>query len=225
MRDASSCATESLWFGFGLRVLLLAIALVTIGCGSDPGGEFISGNVQNNQLPIAGAQQRLLDGFSSFKSGGYTAARDTFLQITSDSSSVATDKAEAYAGMGFCDVRLKGSQNGIPSFQQALVLDSKNQDARVGLAGALISRGATADIAQAIDLLQGIDPGNAEFVYTDKYGIGIKNAEVHALLAYALFVSGDHAGATTQMGIARRLDPNYNNTNVGQILNVISFIP
>ncbi|MBI4863328.1 MAG: hypothetical protein HY815_24140, partial [Candidatus Riflebacteria bacterium] len=59
----------------------------------------------------------------------------------------------------------------------------------------------------------------------DKYGVGIKNAEVHAMLAYAMFVAGDQTGSKTQIGIARRLDPNYNNTNVGQIINVISFIP
>ena len=206
------------------QLVVIAATLFLMGCGSDPGGEFITGDTKNNQLPIAGAQQKLVEAFSSFKSGAYTQARDNFLRIISDSPTAA-DKAEAQAGVGFCDVRLKGSQDGIAEFEAALLTDSKNQDARVGLAGALISRGAPTDILRAIDLIKGIDATTPEFVYTDKYGTGITNAEVHALLGYALFVSGDQAGAQTQIGIARRLDPNFANTNVGQIINVISFIP
>lgn len=205
-------------------VLLVVFAVALIGCGSDPGGDFIVGDTKSSQLPISGPQQKLVEGFTQFKNGAFTTARDLFLKILGDSPSAA-DRAQALAGVGFCDVRLKGSQDGIAEFEQAIATDSKNQDARVGLAGALISRGAPTDILRAIELLQGIDPGNPEFVYTDKFGTGIKNAEVHALLAYALFVSGDQAGAQTQIAIARRLDPNFNSTNVGQIINVISFIP
>ena len=203
---------------------VLSGGALLIGCGSDPGGSFTTGTIQNNQLPIVGASQKLTDAYSQFKSGAFSAARDSFLKIISDNPTPA-EKAQALSGAGFCDVRLKGSQNGIAEFQQGHATDPNNQDSRVGLAGALISRGAPADILQAVDLLQGIDPGNPSFTYVDKFGIGITNAEVHALLAYALFVSGDQTGANTQIGIARRLDPNFNNTNVGQIINVISFIP
>ena len=208
-------------------LVLLVIATgswVLLGCGSDPGGSFIAGNQEANQLPITGPAQKLTEAFGQFKSGSFTVARDNFLKILGDSPNAA-DRAQALAGVGFCDVRLRGSQDGIAEFEQALGVDSKNQDARVGLAGALISRGAPTDILRAIDLIQGIDPGNVEFHYVDKFGTGIKDAEVHALLAYALFVSGDQAGSQTQIAIARRLDPNFNNTNTGQIINVISFIP
>jgi tetratricopeptide (TPR) repeat protein len=208
-----------------MTVLVIATAAVFLtGCGSDPGGDFINGSNQANQLPISGPQQKLQEGFGLYKAGSFTQARDVFLKIIGDSPSAA-DRAQALAGVAFTDVRLKGSQDGIAEFEQALTADSKNQDARVGLAGALISRGAPTDILRSIELIQGIDPGNPDFVYTDKFGTGIKNAEVHALLAYALFVSGDQAGAQTQIAIARRLDPNFTNTNVGQIINVISFIP
>lgn len=205
-------------------ILVAAWAAVLTGCGSDPGGDFIVGDKQNSQLPISGPAQKLTEAFDRFRTGAFTTARDLFLKILEDSPSPA-DRAQALAGVGFCDVRLRGSQDGIAEFEQALTIDSKNQDARVGLAGALISRGAPTDILRAIDLIQGIDPGNPEFTYVDRFGTGIKNAEVHALLAYALFVSGDSAGSQTQIGIARRLDPNFNNTNTGQIINVISFIP
>ena len=208
-----------------LMVALLAPFVgVLAGCGSDPGGNFIVGTPSANQLPITGPAQKLTEAFADFKAGSFTVARDKFLVILGDSPNAA-DRAQALSGVGFCDVRLKGSQNGIAEFEQALTVDSKNQDARVGLAGALISRGAPTDITRAIDLIQGIDPGNPDFVYVDKFGTGIKPAEVHALLAYALFVSGDQSGSQTQIGIARRLDPNFANTNTGQIINVISFIP
>lgn len=212
------------WLRWTLPPLIAGFALLLVGCGSDTGGDYILGDTTNSQLTIVGSTEKLKEAFSVFSSGGYTQARELFLTIISDSAK-ASDKAQAYAGVGFCDVRLKGSQDGIAEFEQALATDSSNQDARVGLAGALISRGASADILRAIELIQGISPGDPNFVYTDTYGTGIKNAEVHALLAYALFVSGDQTGATTQIGIARKLDPNFNTTNVGQIINVISFIP
>lgn len=207
-----------------LTVLVASWAGILAGCGSDPGGDFVTGDSSANQLPISGPAQKLTEAFTDFKAGSFTVARDKFLVILNDSPNAA-DRAQALAGVGFCDVRLKGSQDGISEFEQALTVDSKNQDARVGLAGALISRGSPTDIARAIDLIQGIDPGNPDFTYVDKFGTGIKNAEVHALLGYALFVSGDQAGSLVQVGIARRLDPNFANTNTGQILNVISFIP
>lgn len=207
-----------------ITVLVASWAGVLAGCGSDPGGDFIVGDKQNSQLPISGPAQKLTEAFTDFKAGSFTIARDKFLVILGDSPNAA-DRAQALAGVGFCDVRLKGSQDGIAEFEQALTVDSKNQDARVGLAGALVSRGAPTDILRATELIQGIDPGNPDFKYVDKFGTGIKNAEVHALLAYALFVNGDQAGATVQIGIARREDPNFANTNTGQILNVISFIP
>jgi len=207
-----------------LTIAIAGAARMLVGCGSDPGGDFIQGSQATSTLPITGPSQLLTTAFASFKSGAFTTARDQFTTILGDSPN-ASDRAQAEAGVAFCDVRLKGSQDGISEFEQALTFDSKNQDARVGLAGALVSRGAPADILRAIDLLEGIDPGNPNFVYTDKFGTGIKNAEVHALLGYALFVSGDQAGANTQVGIAKQLDPNFANTNTGQIINVISFIP
>lgn len=212
-------------FKRGLMLMVLASWMAALtGCGSDPGGDFIVGDKSNSQLPISGPAQKLIEAFNSFKAGSYTTARDQFLIILGDSPNAA-DRAEAQAGVAFCSVRLLGSQAGIADFEKGLLSDSKNQDCRVGLAGALVSRGAPADILRAIDLIQGIDPGNAEFTYVDTFGTGIKNAEVHALLAYALFVSGDSVNSQVQIGIARRLDPNFDKTNTGQIINVISFIP
>jgi hypothetical protein len=84
---------------------------------------------------------------------------------------------------------------------------------------------APTDILNAIALIEGIDPGNPNFTYVDKFGIGITNAQVHALLAYAYFVSGNQGDSKTQLSIATTLDPNFATNNVGQIINVISFIP
>ncbi|MBI4863327.1 MAG: hypothetical protein HY815_24135, partial [Candidatus Riflebacteria bacterium] len=125
----------------GVKLFIVGFLWVLVGCGSDPGGDFIVGDIKNSQLPIAGAQKKLQEAFDLFKNGAYTQAREGFLKVLGDQPS-PTDRAEALAGVGFCDVRLKGSQDGIAEFEQALATDSKNQDARVGLAGALISRGS-----------------------------------------------------------------------------------
>jgi len=208
----------------GLILLLPTLIAILAGCGSDPGGDFVIGDIDQAQLPISGASQKIADAFGLLRAGSATQSRELFNKVLTDSPSTS-DRALAWAGVGFADVRLKGSQDGINEFETALGIDSSSPEARVGLAGALISRGANLDVLRSIELLQGLGPNNPEFIYQDRFGLGISNAEVHALLAYALFVSGDQAGSNTQANIARRLDANFANTNVGNILDVISFIP
>ncbi|MBI2943441.1 MAG: tetratricopeptide repeat protein [Candidatus Wallbacteria bacterium] len=203
---------------------LAAITMAMLGCGADPGGEFVNGDFTNNVAPIVGASGKITQAYGLFKQGNFSGAAQVFNQVLADNP-IAGERAEALAGLGFSNVRLKGSSNGIANFEEALKVDSRNADARVGLGGALISRGSSDDIRRAIDALQGISPGNPEFRFVDQYGIGIADAEVHALLAYALFVNGDRSASASQAALARSRDSANANTSVDQILKVLGFIP
>lgn len=203
---------------------LAAITMIMLGCGADPGGEFVNGDFTSNVAPVVGASGKIVQGYGLFKQGNFTGAAVVFNQVLADNP-VAAERAEALAGLGFSNVRLKGSAAGIPNFQDALKVDSHNSDARVGLGGALVSRGTADDIRTSIDTIQGISPGNTEFVFKDQYGIGITDAEVHALLAYALFVNGDRAASASQAALARSRDAQNQNTTVDQILKVLGFLP
>ncbi len=203
---------------------LLAIAIGMVGCGADPGGEFVNGDFTDRVAPVLGASSKIEQAYGLFKSGNYSGAAAIFNQVLADNP-VASERAEALAGLGFSNVRLKGSASGIANFEEALRVYPKNQNARVGLGGALISRGGSDDIKRSITTLQGIDPANPSFVYTDQFGIGITDAEVHALLAYALFVDGDRSASANQASLARSRDAQNQNTSVDQIVKVLGFIP
>lgn len=208
----------------GLMLILVSFIGVMNGCGSDPGGELAIGDIEQTQLPISGVSQKMSEAYGLLRNGAFTQARDLFNLIISDNPTTE-QRGQAQAGAGFSDVRLRGSQDGIREFELALEADPRNPEARVGLAGALVSRGNSLDLERARELLEGLDPGNPNFIFADRFGLGIPNAEVHALLAYVLFVTGRQADAEVQAGIARRLDPSFATTNVGKILDVISFIP
>lgn len=207
-----------------LTILGLTVTLGVFGCGANPGGEFIDGDVGDIGLPVNGVTQRVQQAYQYLAAGSYNAARATFNEALADRPT-AQQKSQALVGVGFCDARTLGTSEGMAEFTDAYAEDHSNPDARVGYAGALITRGSQADIALAVQLLEGLDPSNVNFVYTDRFGLGISNAEVHALLAYAYKANGDTLKSAQQADIARTLDASLSNTAVDQILDVLSFIP
>jgi len=206
---------------------LLAVAALSVtllGCGAEPGGDFLDGDTFDQQMPISGALQKIAQAYDLLASGSISSARQSFLVVVEDRPKAA-DLSMAKVGVGFCDVRTLGSSEGLAEFEEAFTADPTNPDARVGLAGALISRGKPEDVRRAVTLLEEIDKGNTNFVYTDRWKLGISNAEVHALLAYAYRLTGDKDKSRVQADIARALDANLDDTTVDQILSVLEFIP
>jgi len=89
----------------------------------------------------------------------------------------------------------------------------------------LAGQASSEDITEAVSLLEGIEAGNQNFTYEDRFKLGISNAEVHALLAYAYRLAGQKDKSKVQADIARALDANMDDTTVDQILSVLDFIP
>jgi hypothetical protein len=210
--------------GKGALVASAILMMGLLGCGADPGGSFLDDGFTNQSLPIGGVLEQIQLGYQDLKNESYTGARGRFLRIIGDGPQ-NSDASMAWAGVGFTDTRQLGTAEGIAEFETAFELDNSNPDARVGLAGALISRGEPADIDRAVTLLEGLDSGNPSFTYADRFGLGISNAEVHALLAYALRVDGQVEKSNTQKDIAGNLDANVDDTTVDQILTVLAFLP
>lgn len=205
-----------------LTVLGALLSITLMGCGANPGAEFGDDFVYD-QIP-SGVDNQITQGYDSLASGANSSARLAFNVVINDNPSDVQESL-AYVGVGYVDTRDQGSSEGIAEFARAHDLDDTNPDARVGYAGALITRGRTDDITQAISLIEGIDSGNPNFVYTDRFKLGITNAEVHALLAYSYKAAGRDAESAMQAGIANQLDASVDNTTVDQILEVLSFIP
>ena len=207
-----------------LSLLSLSITLGIFGCGANPGAEFVDGDIGDYGLPINGVTQKVQQGYQYLAAGSYNAARTTFEQVLADRPT-SEQRSQALIGVAYSDARTLGTAEGMAEFKEGYETDNSNPDARVGYAGALITRGTQDDIILAVQLLEGLDPGNANFVYEDRFNLGITNAEVHALLAYAYRAAGEETKSDQQAAIARTLDANMDNTAVDQILDVLSFIP
>ena len=208
-----------------VRIFSILISLIVLGCGAAPGGDSLDGANGDLGLPLSGAEAKVETSWTLFKDGSISAAKQSFQQVIASDDATATDMAEAYAGIGWVNVKQSGSSAGIADFRTALVKDGTQDDARVGLAGALISKGTRADVDEAATIIEGIDSGNTQFTYVDRFNVGVTNAEVHAMLAYAYFVQGNRLKADQQMAIARDLDAEFSGTAVDQIDEVLSFIP
>ncbi|MCO4782649.1 MAG: hypothetical protein KC646_10035 [Candidatus Cloacimonetes bacterium] len=208
-----------------IRIFTLLLSLVLFGCGAAPGGDSLDGANGDFGLPLSGATQNNNTSWSLFKDGSYSSSQQTFQQTLNTQDASSAELADAYAGIGWAQVKLTGSASGMDSFRQALAKNSNQPEARVGLAGALISKGTKDEITEAVSILEGIDPNNSNFTFYDRYKIGVSNAEAHALLAYAYFVKGDRTKANAQMSIASNLDAQYSGTTVDQIAEILQFIP
>ncbi|PCJ19832.1 MAG: hypothetical protein COB02_06500 [Candidatus Cloacimonadota bacterium] len=208
-----------------LRIFTLILSLILMGCGAAPGGDSLDGANGDFGLPLSGATQNNNTSWSLFKDGSYSSSQQTFLQTLNTESASSAELADAHSGIGWSKVKLTGSASGIQSFRDALAKNSNQPEARVGLAGALISKGTKEEISEAVTVLEGIDPNNSNFTFFDRYNIGVSNAEAHALLAYAYFVKGDRTKANVQIKVASDLDAQFSGTTVDQIAEILQFIP
>lgn len=208
-----------------IRFFALIISLGILGCGASPGGDSLDGANGDLGLPLSGAAAKVQTSWSLFKDGSLSAAKQSFQQVASSSDATSKDLADAHAGIGWVNVKQSGSSAGISDFRASLAKDASQPDARVGLAGALISKGTRTDIDEVVEVLSGIDPGNPNFTYVDEFNTGVSNAEAHAMLAYAYFVQGNRAKADEQIKIASDLDAEFSNTPVDQIREILAFIP
>jgi Tfp pilus assembly protein PilF len=207
------------------RIIAILLSLIMLGCGAAPGGDSLDGANGDIGLPLSGASQKITESWNLFKDGSYSSSKAMFEQSLSSGDAVSSEIADAYAGIGWCNVKLNGSASGISDFRNAINTKTSQAEARVGLAGALLSKGTKADIDEAVTVLEGIDPNNANFTFNDQFNTGVSNAEVHAMLAYGYFVQGNRTKSEQQMAIARDLDSEYSGTTVDQIDEVLSFIP
>jgi Tfp pilus assembly protein PilF len=210
---------------FRVRLITLIVSLCLLGCGAAPGGDSLDGANGDIGMPLSGAAQNNSTAWSLFKDGSYSGAKTAFNKTIASTEATATELADAYAGLGWCEMKLNGSNESIAHFRSALAKSSTQKDARVGLGGALLSLGTRDAVDESVTVLTGIDTGNANFQYVDNYNTGVSNAEAHAMLAYGYFVQGNRTKADQHMAIARDLDSQYAGTTVDQIDEVLSFIP
>ncbi len=202
---ASGCGSGG---GSGRYTIPPEIPTPGTGGGGTGGGTGGTGETDPDSL--------IASGWEDFRYGAYSSAINKFNEVLTISNISEEQRVQAYNGLGWSLTKSSGVESGYSSFTQAA---STNNEARIGLAAALMQRGQLAGFKQAIQVLEQIGLQNTAFVFQPTHQVGVSNAEAHAMLAFCYFWRnelGDHDKARAQINVARAEDSS-NDSSVAQI--------
>ncbi|MBQ2591722.1 MAG: hypothetical protein II567_00395 [Candidatus Riflebacteria bacterium] len=211
---------------------IMAVALtLSIGCGSSSGtgrysvpSDIISGGGGSGHgsggsggggIVETDVDSLIASGWEDFRYGAYSSAISKFNEALLNSGISDSQKASAYNGLGWALTKSSGSESGYSAFTQASGL---NDEAKIGLAAALMQRGTKTACQQAASLLESLGLKETSTVFTAIHPIGVTNAGAHAMLAWCYFIIGNEDGARTQITFARAADGTADSA-VNQIYN------
>jgi hypothetical protein len=211
-----------------LAFLFVIVFVTSNGCGGSGGsaGRYVipgdipdaTGTGTGTGINVTDPDALITSAWEDFKYGAYSSAIGKFNQVLAISNLSDVQKAQANNGLGWSYTKSAGLESGYSYFSQASsVLD----EARVGLASAIIRRSQKSGFTQAVSLLEQVGIGNTSFRFQSVHPVGVSNAEAHALLAFAYFwrnSSGDQEKARAQISVARTEDGSSDGT-VAQIYN------
>lgn len=207
-----------------LFAILIAIPILLgfTGCsGGGVNGEGTSSTPAPDINSVIRGNEYLETGWDYINKGLYDSAVTQFNKVLENSPTMQ-EKADANNGIAWAKSFGGKLKDGIKWFILAKEL---NDDAKVGLASAYMQQASKTDMEEIIELLlNDLGKGNPNFEYKASRPVGVTNAEVHAMLAYAYAATDKDDDAYVQLEFAKTLDPNYENTTVGQIIKVIEFL-
>ena len=203
-------------------MLLLAIPLVLgiTGCSGggvngegsgsyDSGTPVVRGNIYNDT------------GWEYIAKGQYDSAIKHFNDVLADSPT-ESERAEANNGIGWAKTYNGKLKDGMKYFQMA---SDYCDDAKVGLAAAYIQQASLADMEEVIEILfVQLGDSKPRFNFVANRPIGVSNAEVHAMLAYAYAAVGETEKSEEQLTYAKELEPEYTGKSIAQLFGAIEFL-
>ncbi|MFZ2956277.1 MAG: hypothetical protein WA705_05255 [Candidatus Ozemobacteraceae bacterium] len=187
----------------GLLALVLMCFPMIQNCGSSNGG--------GGSGDILVTDQLINDGWANIQVGNYLTAIGNFQQAIGSTMTDA-QRISANSGMGWALAKNGKILEGVPYFEIAAPRDN---EAKVGLAGALVFRHqTTTDYTRAAELLGNMPP---EKFYAVHGGLSLNPAKVHALTAIAYAFAGDPVNAKVYINKAAALDSMMVGTTVDRI--------
>lgn len=182
--------------------------IINGGGGSGDGGGGGGGTVETD------VESLIASGWEDFKYGAYSSAISKFNEAILNSKITDSQKASAYNGLGWSQLKSSGAESARPAFTQASTL---NNEAKIGLAAALMQQGKSG-CQQAAALLEDLGLKETSTSFTAIHPIGVTNAGAHAMLAWCYFMIGNEDGARNQITFARAADGTAD-SSVAQIYN------
>lgn len=182
------------------------------GGGGSSGGGGGSGGGGTAETDI---DSLIASAWEDFKYAAYSSAISKFNEALLTANISDAQKASAYNGLGWSLLKSSGSESAYSAFTQA---SSLNDEAKLGLAAALMQRGTKSACQQATTLLESLGLKETSTVFSPLHPIGVTNAGAHAMLAWCYFIIGNEDGARTQITFARAADGTADSA-VNQIYN------
>jgi len=205
-------------FNMKLRVVLWAAIVFTVlcmtGCGTGKGGgasdSILTGSAK---LDIT---QILNLAWQSYKDGNYSDALEKFNSAILAGNE--DEKKEARIGYAWAYARVNGMAESVSKFEGI-----EEKEGLVGLGIALLSRRNFNDIRRAVSVFEQAGLSNVYYEFEPDYEIGITNAEAHAMLALAYYLTGKEKESLLQIQRAQSLEPeNKIVQDIAYTLSVIS---
>jgi tetratricopeptide (TPR) repeat protein len=206
-------------FGIIVSIVMLVAFTGCSGGGVNGGGTAPKPSTDVNAVIRGNSDLEV--GWEYLSKGLYDSAITSFNKVL-DKSPTSQEKAEANNGIGWAKSFAGRLRDGMKWFILAKELSN---DAKVGLAAAYFQQASKTDMEEVVELLMvELGKNNPTFEYKAARPVGVTNAEVHAMLAYAYAVLENDESAHLQLELAKELDPNYDKTTVGQILAGVEFL-
>lgn len=193
------------------KLLILGLALICFpmiqNCGGGGGGG-------GSHSDVIVAEQLINDGWANIERGAYGTAQGNLLQALGQPLTDA-QRVAAHNALGWAYAKDGKIYESIQYFEVAATSVPPENEAKVGLAGALLWRHQTTeDYKRAAELLGNMPP---EKFSSPHSFLALNSAKVHALTALCYALSGEMDMAKTYINKAAALDSMSVGTTVDRI--------
>jgi len=191
-----------------LMLALFSIAFLALGCAAGGGGVLGTAPKLDQDLQSAWQYVRM---------GDNNNAIIAFRQVLEKTPN-KSEEMSAHTGIGWAYAQLNDTEKACAYFEK---VKSTSNDANLGYAGVLISRGKEGDYKNAVALLEAINVHNLDQTYISDYKLDISSAQAHALMGIAYYYTGDNKNAKAQIEKAKSTDITEGTSAVSKIANAI----
>ena len=191
-----------------LVLALFSIAFLALGCAAGGGG--VLGTAPKLDQDIQSAWQYV-------RMGDNNNAILAFRQVLEKTPN-KSEEISSHTGIAWAYAQLNDTEKACAYFEK---VKTTSNDANLGYAGVLISRGKDGDYKNAVSLLETININNLDQTYVSEYKLDISSAQAHALMGIAYYYTGDNKNAKAQIEKAKSADVTEGTSAVSKIASAI----
>jgi len=191
-----------------LLFFILSMSMLALGCAAGGGGILgVSPKLDQN----------LENAWQYVRTGDNENAILAFRQVLEQTPNKA-EEVSSHTGLAWSYAQINDTEKSIAYFEK---VKGTSNDANLGMAGVLLSRGKENDYKNAVELLKAINIHNPDQQYISEYRLDISSAQAHALIGIAYYYTGDNKNAKLHIEKAKSTDITEGESAVSKIANAI----